>query len=338
MNQTRRQPRCSVVIRSFNEEAHIGRLLSGLLKQTIREVEILLVDSGSTDATLAIASRFPVRILRVDPSEFTFGRSLNLGCGAATSEIVVIASAHIYPVYPDWLETLLEAFSDPGVALVYGKQRGAETTRYGEHQIFHKWYPDESVRGQGHPFCNNANAAIRRGLWKAHPYDETLSGLEDIEWASWAIGEGWTIAYEARAEVIHVHQESPRDVYNRYRREAMALRRIRPQERLGLLDACRLFVSNAATDLWHAAHDGVLLKEAGGILWFRLMQFWGSYRGSRLTGALTSQLKQTFYYPRALGRSQSDPRRPIAPISYEKSDVVPAVPRADPPSPAENEG
>src|SRR4030042_1262275 len=100
-------PRCSVVIRAFNEEEHIGRLLSGILEQTVRPVDVLLVDSGSTDATLAIAARFPVRVLSIRPEAFSFGRSLNIGCQAARGEIIVIASAHVYPLYPDWLEQLV---------------------------------------------------------------------------------------------------------------------------------------------------------------------------------------------------------------------------------------
>src|SRR3972149_4226092 len=95
--------RCSIVIRAYNEERHIGRLLAGILRQTVRQVEIILVDSGSTDATLAIASRYPVLISRIEPGGFTFGRSLNLGCGRAKADLIVIASAHVFPVYPDWL-------------------------------------------------------------------------------------------------------------------------------------------------------------------------------------------------------------------------------------------
>jgi rhamnosyltransferase len=53
----------SIVIRSYNEEEHIGRLLSGITRQTIKDLEIIIVDSGSTDATLSIASRYPERIL-----------------------------------------------------------------------------------------------------------------------------------------------------------------------------------------------------------------------------------------------------------------------------------
>src|SRR5690349_18085913 len=98
---------CAIVIRAYNEEKHIGRLLEGIRQQTLKDVEIILVDSGSIDETISIAQSFGARIVRIPSSEFTFGRSLNLGIQAATSELVVIASAHIYPVYPDWIAALL---------------------------------------------------------------------------------------------------------------------------------------------------------------------------------------------------------------------------------------
>jgi cellulose synthase/poly-beta-1,6-N-acetylglucosamine synthase-like glycosyltransferase len=100
-----------------------------------------------------------VRILSIRPEQFSFGRSLNLGCSAASGEFIVIASAHVYPVYKDWLEQLLAPFVDPDVALVYGRQRGNEQTKYSEQQIFVRWFPAQSCPRQEHPFCNNANAA-----------------------------------------------------------------------------------------------------------------------------------------------------------------------------------
>ncbi len=308
--------RCSVVIRAFNEEEHIGRLLSGILEQTVQPAEVILVDSGSTDATPAIASRFPVRVLSIPPEAFSFGRSLNLGCAAAHGEVLVVASAHVYPVFPDWLEQLLAPFHDPAVALVYGRQRGGEATKFSEHQILAKWFPEVSVARQGHPFCNNANAAIRRSLWEQRPYDEDLPGLEDVDWAAWALAQGRAIAYSAEAEVIHIHDESPGAVYNRYRREAMALKTIRPQEHFRLFDLARLYVSNVVSDLWHAGHERRPVKVVGEILWFRWMQFWGTYRGFREAGPLTGALKQTFYYPRGFERREASARRKVVPIDY----------------------
>ena len=130
------QPRCSIIIRSYNEEKHIARLLEGIAQQTLQDVEVILVDSGSKDRTVDIAQRYAVNVVRIKPEEFTFGRSLNRGIQAASGEILVFASAHVYPVYPDWLEKLLAPFADPKIALVYGKQRGGETTKYSEEQIF----------------------------------------------------------------------------------------------------------------------------------------------------------------------------------------------------------
>src|SRR5919109_366957 len=133
--------KCSIVIRAYNEEKHIGRLLEGIQQQTVRDVEIIVVDSGSTDGTVSVAGAFGARIVRITPNEFTFGRSLNLGIGAATRELIVIASAHVYPVYPDWLESLLHPFGDHKIALTYGKQRGPATAQFSEQQIYHQWYP-----------------------------------------------------------------------------------------------------------------------------------------------------------------------------------------------------
>ena len=75
-------PVCSIVIRAYNEEKHIGRLLSGITHQTVADVQIILVDSGSTDSTVAIARTYPVEVVSIRPQEFTFGRSLNLGVAA----------------------------------------------------------------------------------------------------------------------------------------------------------------------------------------------------------------------------------------------------------------
>jgi glycosyltransferase involved in cell wall biosynthesis len=298
-------PGCSIVIRCYNEEEHIGRLLAGILEQTVKDVEIIIVDSGSTDATLSIAGRYPVRILSIKPEEFSFGRSLNLGSRGANGEFIVLASAHVYPVYKDWLDNLLTPFKDSGVALVYGKQRGDEAARYSEQQVYKRWYPDDSATHHRFPFCNNANAAIRRSVWEKLPYDEDITGLEDLDWAKRAIGLGHKIVYNAEAEIIHVHDENYQQIYNRYRREAIAFKHIYPHERLHIWDFLRLFTVNVLTDYFHAWHDGVLVKNLAGIPVFRFMQFLGTWRGFSQHGLITGRLRNRFYYPKGLRRSVS---------------------------------
>lgn len=308
---------CSIVIRAYNEEKHIGRLLEGIRQQTVRDVEIILVDSGSTDGTVAVAEDFGVHLVRIPSAEFTFGRSLNFGVRAATRELVVIASAHVYPVYPDWLESLLRPFEDERVALTYGKQRGPESAKYSEQQIYHQWYPDVSKLDQPTAFCNNANAAIRRSLWEVNPYDETLTGLEDVAWGKWAKEQGYKIAYVAEAEIIHIHNETPRGVYNRYRREAMAMRKIYPEANFSIYDFFRMTITNIFSDLWHAARERVLWRNFASIFWFRFMQFHGTRMGHRETSLVTPQLRETFYYARQR-KKRTGSTREIEPIKYDK--------------------
>jgi glycosyltransferase involved in cell wall biosynthesis len=290
-------PQLSIVIRCFNEGRHIGRLLHGVTQQTLRGVEIIIVDSGSTDGTVEVAKRYPTRTVSIKPEDFSFGHSLNVGCQTARGEFVVIASGHVYPLYKDWLEKLIMPFEDPKIALVYGKQRGTATTAFSEHQVFAKWFAEESNLHQGHPFCNNANAAIRREVWEKLPYNEELTGLEDIDWARRAIKMGFKIAYVADAQVAHVHHETAQQTYNRYRREAIALKHIFPDEHFHFGDFLRLYLTNVFSDYAHALRDSASKREWLAILRFRLMQFWGTYRGFARRTPVTSQLKRTFYYP-----------------------------------------
>jgi rhamnosyltransferase len=292
------KPDCSIVIRAYNEEKMIGRLLTGVFQQSVKNVQVILVDSGSTDTTLEIAGRFPIEVVKIEPQEFTFGRSLNKGISKAESDLVVIASAHVYPVYPDWLEKILAPFQDPSVALTYGKQRGSETTQFAERQIFQHWFPDLAPSKQKHPFCNNANAAVRRCLWESHPYDEYLPALEDLAWARWAQENKHEIIYVPDAEVIHVHNESLDGVFNRYRREGMAFKQIYPQENFGLKDLVFLWVGNSFNDMRAARLQKQNIATCIPILRFRWKQFWGTYQGYRQSGMLTWDLKRTFYYPR----------------------------------------
>jgi len=309
---------CSIVIRAYNEEKYIGHLLEGLRQQTLKDVEIILVDSGSTDRTVSVAEAFGARIVHIPSAEFTFGRSLNFGLRAATRELVVIASAHVYPVYPDWLETLLRPFEDDKVALTYGKQRGPVTAKYSEQQIYHQWYPDAGNPDQTTAFCNNANAAVRKSLWEQNQYDETLTGLEDLAWAKWAQEHGCKITYVAEAEIIHVHNETPRGVFNRYRREAMALRRIYPEAHFNFYDFVRLTITNIFSDLWHAARERMLWKNISSMFWFRFMQFHGTRLGHRETSLITPQLRETFYYARER-KWKNNAKRDIEPIRYDKN-------------------
>ncbi len=67
----------SIIIRTYNESEYIEKLLIALKSQTLKDIEIILVDSESTDKTVEIAQKYCDRIINIKKSDFTFGYSLN---------------------------------------------------------------------------------------------------------------------------------------------------------------------------------------------------------------------------------------------------------------------
>ena len=159
-----KDPETSIVIRTRNEERHLGRLLEAIREQTYTAWEILLVDSGSTDATLEVAHRYipESHIHHIAPHEFTYGRSLNLGCRQARGRYLVFVSAHTYPVNNTWLSNLVRPFDDPMVAMVYGRQRGVAFSRLSEERDLERMFGVTSKVLIDEPFGHNANSAVRR--------------------------------------------------------------------------------------------------------------------------------------------------------------------------------
>jgi glycosyltransferase involved in cell wall biosynthesis len=299
-------PRASIIVRCYNEVEHIGKLLHGVFAQTLDDFEVILVDSGSTDGTLEVAREYPIEdVVYIDPAEFSFGRALNYGCEAADGDFCVFASAHVYPRRDDWLEALLGKF-DEDVAVVYGKQRGNDVTEFSEQRIFEQWFPDHDIERQDSPFCNNANCAIRRELWEDQPYDEELTGLEDVDWAKRIQEKGYDVSYAADAEIVHVHDETNRQIYNRYRREAFAHKQIMPEQEFTFLDMVEAFVRNTAADYATAVRQSEFADNVLNIPRFRLLQFAGTYHGFKQTGSVTERLKQRFYYPDRQGYPSRD--------------------------------
>lgn len=288
----------SIVIRALNEAEHLPALFSGLLRQTTQPGQVILVDSGSTDDSVAIAEAHGADIVHIAPEDFSFGRSLNVGCAAATEDILVFVSAHVYPIDEHWLANLVAPFEAEGLVLSYGRQTGDHRTHFSELQLMHRWFPGTSDADQQTPFCNNANCAVLRSEWQQRPYDEELTGLEDLAWASQALQQGGKIAYRADATIAHIHDEDFPRIRNRYRREAIAHRRIFDDQRLGVLEAAMLFAAHTGRDYASAVRQRKFSKNIVNIPSFRFAQHLGAWEGFRSRGEVTAELKRRFYYPK----------------------------------------
>jgi len=308
----------SIIIRALNEGKFIGKLLYGLYQQSKLPNEIILVDSGSTDETLLIASSYGVQIVKISKEEFTFGRSLNIGCNKASGDILIFLSAHVYPSHKDWLQNILKPFKNESVVCSYGKQRGNSLTKYSENQIFLSYFPDQIDAIKTPYFCNNANCAIRKNQWEKEIYNESLTGLEDLDWAKKQYQKGWTIFYVPEAEVIHVHEENWKQIKNRYKREAIALKRIEPDISMNYLNMIYLILLSIFSDFYSTKAINLLKKNFFSIILFRFNQYLGTYEGLNITNKNIEQIKYTFYYPpNKINKEQSQKQKHLN--RYKKS-------------------
>lgn len=287
------------MIRTLNESKHLPRLLQAIRDQKTGdlEVDVVIVDSGSTDGTLDIARRFDCRITYIRKEDFSFGRSLNIGCEFAKGNMLVFVSGHCIPASDRWLVELVEPLLNGSAQYSYGRQIGAETTKFSEKQIFAKYFPDHDLVPQDGFFCNNANAAVTRAAWEHYKFDEALTGLEDMHLAKQLVDDGGKVAYVAAAPVHHIHDETWAQVRHRYEREAIAMQNIVPNLHVNSVDCLRFFVSGVLYDVSTALQEKSLAQNAASIVAFRAMQYLGTYRGNRPHRKLSQQMKLRYYYP-----------------------------------------
>lgn len=318
--------RVSIVIRTLNEARHIGDLLWMISQQRREnlEVEVVLVDSGSTDDTVEIARSYGARITTISKQEFSFGRSLNRGCRFATGELFILISGHCVPVDEYWLKNLCQPLIDGTAAYSYGRQIGDDDSNFSERRIFAKYFPTVSKLPQDDFFCNNANSALRRDVWEQHPFDEELTGLEDMDLAKRLTAAGHRIGYVADATVFHHHQESWPQVRRRFEREAVALRSIMPEVQLSQFDVLRCVVASTLGDWRAARRNGVVSTSRRDMLRYRWNQYVGSYKGNHEHRLLSQKAKEKFFYPVDSRKADQDewlkPLRRPSPYEGQQSE------------------
>ncbi len=227
----------SIVLLTKDGAADLERLLISLYRQKgFAQSEVIAIDSGSTDGTLDILRRFPVRLQQISPETFHHARTRNFAAGLASGDILIFLSQDAIPASDVWLSTMISNFDDPKVGAVYGRQfpkPGSSLERqdtldavYGEHKII----KDPAHRnGMGYRFYHfsDVNAAIRRSVWEAARFPDDLPVFEDLGIAKRILDAGWKIVYEPNSAVYHSHSHTTVGLFRRYFDIGYTLRRLK---------------------------------------------------------------------------------------------------------------
>lgn len=292
-------PRATVVVPVLNGAEHLPSLLDALAKQDV-ELEVVAIDSGSRDASIAILERAGVRLLRIPPAAFDHGETRNLGAREARAEFVLFLSQDAIPADAVFAGRLVDPLEkDARLAGAFARQaprpdadpltkRDLATWVAGAPEGRTVFLDDAATLDRLTPLerhrltaFDNVASAVRRSVLLAHPFAASRFG-EDAEWGPRILRLGYGIAYVPEAVVVHSHRRSARYLYRRnYLGHRTLFRLFGLQTVRDLPHLARAMAGSLSSDLSTLARGHGRLSD-----WLRapaqaVAASYGQYRGAR---------------------------------------------------------
>lgn len=205
----------------LNGAGRVATCVSSILGQTRPPEDVIVVDNGSTDATAARAAAAGATVVS-EPVRGVY-RARNAGWSSTQADVVAFTDADCEPD-PDWLERLVEPFSDPAVAAVGGDAVLGQVRTPAQRWVTLRGFLSQRANFEHAfmPFFATANAAFRRSaLEKVGGFEESfLSGGDtDLSWRVQAFAGG-RLVFRPEARVVHHFAEHWSEITSRSRRYA----------------------------------------------------------------------------------------------------------------------
>jgi rhamnosyltransferase len=237
----------SVAIPVRDGGARLQAVLRAVAAQRVdAELEVVVLDSGSSDGSPAAAAALGARVERLAPARFGHGHARNELMRRTGGELVAFLTQDAVPADPAWLARLLEAMAAaPDVAVTCGPYRPLPGARPWTRRQLAAWFAamaeGEAVRvvraadlplgpgGRPAPsplsFHTDANGCLRRAAWEEVPFRD-VAYAEDQRLALDLLAAGYAKAFHPLAAVEHSHEYGPVEQLRRTFDEFRALREI----------------------------------------------------------------------------------------------------------------
>ncbi len=219
-------PKVSLFIPTFNAGPEFPQILQRMRDQELdAALEVVIVDSGSTDGTVEYLRQQPVRLVQIPNGEFNHGLTRNRGIQEATGDIVVLATQDARPADRHWMRRLVDCFEDPAVAGAYSRQLprpdanpfiknrldnwAASRTEPRVQKIDNREEFDalQPLDKLGRVAFDNVSSSVRRSVALENPF-RRRQFAEDLDWGYRILLAGYKVVFEPRSTVIHSHNNS----------------------------------------------------------------------------------------------------------------------------------
>ena len=280
----------SVVIPTRNGGASLTACLGAIRAQQIdRSVELICVDSGSSESELAAIKALGARVVSIPPTEFNHGLTRDHGASLAGGEVLVFLNQDAIPVDRLWLHRLTDPLFRPGI---YGAIQGGIRERIDVADRFYWdsggsrfYFTSESdnwiAQHDGIGF-STVNAAIRRDLWREVRFGWAPI-MEDKKWQRRIEDAGHRIGSVGTAAVYHSHNYDLASLARRCQSEGWGWQMLGESYRLrdAVRDICRRSILR---DLWQGIRQRQIRSLAE--LAFPVVRPLALYWGNRWSGGV----------------------------------------------------
>ncbi|MBE0515252.1 glycosyltransferase family 2 protein, partial [Sulfurimonas sp.] len=216
----------SMIIPTYNAQNYLPKLLDSIKNQSIKDFELIIIDSSSIDETVAIAKQYTENVVVIPQSEFDHGGTRAKAAKMAKGEILVFLTQDALPFDEFAIENIVKAFSDEKVGAAYGRQLSySETTLFGKHlrefnygeNSYIRSLEDKNHYGLKTAFLSDSFAAYRKSALEGIGWfkDGLILG-EDTYAGAKMILAGHSLAYVAEAKVYHSHSYTVWQEFQRY--------------------------------------------------------------------------------------------------------------------------
>lgn len=294
----------SAIVPTYNPGKDLDDLLKRLVSQRLDSpLEIVVIDSGSTDGARETATSYGAKVLEIDTDSFNHGATRNQAIEASNGELIFLFTQDALPASEEYCRRLslsvINEKADGGFARQVARPEAPPLVRRDVSQ----WLAGSCERRvceieSMSAFCqsspidrylscvfDNVASLVRRETWKTIPFPEAPYG-EDLEWCFRVLSNGGRIVYEPEAEVIHSHERPPSYLYKRtlidhYRLYELFGVRTVPSRARAMAGIVKKTLADWA---WLAAHPSFETK------WFTDLAMtpryawagsWGQYEGAR---------------------------------------------------------
>lgn len=203
--------KASVIIRTKNSQDIILQTLKALYSQTFKDFELVIVDSGSKDKTLSLIEKYNHKLIKVAPEDYHPGVVLNNAIKTCNSEIIVFLNSDTVMLTKNCLENLINHLELNDGA--FARQISRPEAKLWVKRDYLTAFPTKEAPVWMH--FSLPLAAIKKSAWNTLPFYTKAWASEDTKWGYEAKKIGLKVVYANDALVMHSHNYTLKQIFNR---------------------------------------------------------------------------------------------------------------------------